>query len=93
LDQVHCRAIDYGIFGSSCVPIRKFVARSAIGAARQRELLIAKAIFCSPPKSGNIEMLLFIILALLVILAKSLIPLAATDADFTFDASRNCRAA
>src|SRR5215813_8468031 len=33
-------------------------------------------------KSGNIEMLLFIILALLVILAKSLIPLAATEADF-----------
>lgn len=31
-------------------------------------------------------MLLFIILALLVILAKSLIPLAATDAGFTFDA-------
>src|SRR5215467_13649486 len=38
-------------------------------------------------KSGNIEMLLFIILALSVILTKSLIPLAATDADFTFDAT------
>ena len=32
-------------------------------------------------------MLLFIVLALLVILTKSLIPLAATDADFTFDAA------
>jgi len=33
-------------------------------------------------KSGNIEMSLFIILALLVILAKSLISLAATEVDF-----------
>jgi hypothetical protein len=33
-------------------------------------------------KSGNIGMLLFIILALLVILAKSQIPLAATEVDF-----------
>ena len=32
-------------------------------------------------------MLLFIILALLVILAKSLVPLAATDANFAFDAA------
>jgi hypothetical protein len=47
---------------------------------------MAKAIFHSPP-TGNIEMLLFIILALLVIPTKSLIPLAATDADFTCDAA------
>src|SRR6516165_9171348 len=39
-------------------------------------------------KSGNIEMLLFIILALSVILTRSLIPLAATDANFTFDRSQ-----
>jgi hypothetical protein len=38
-------------------------------------------------KSGHIEMLLFIVLALLVILAKSLFPLAATEVDFVFDAA------
>jgi hypothetical protein len=38
-------------------------------------------------KSGNIEMLLVIILALLVIPTKSLMPLAAINVDFTFDAA------
>jgi hypothetical protein len=41
----------------------------------------------SPPQPGNIEMLLFIILALLVMLAKSLIALLATEAAFRFDAA------
>jgi hypothetical protein len=72
-------------FASSRVLLRHSAARSADGPTRQHALLIAKAIFRSP--TGNIEMLLLIILALLVTLASSLIPLAATDADFTFDAA------
>jgi hypothetical protein len=43
---------------------------------------MAKSHFLFTHKSGDIEMLLFIILALLVMLAKSLIPLAATEVDF-----------
>jgi uncharacterized protein YjiS (DUF1127 family) len=39
------------------------------------------------PQSGSIEMLLFIVLALLVILTKSLIPLLATDPGLSFDAA------
>ena len=49
--------------------------------------LMAKAIFRSPTQSGNIEMLLFIVLALLVILTKSLTTLVATDVGFSFDAA------
>jgi hypothetical protein len=48
---------------------------------------MAKASFRSPTNLENIEMLLFIILPLLVILAKSLTPLAGTDADVTLDAT------
>jgi len=48
---------------------------------------MAKAIFLSPPQPGSIEMLLFIVLALLVILTKSLIPHLATDPSLSFDAA------
>jgi len=47
----------------------------------------SESLFPLTHKSGNIEMLLVIILALLVIPTKSLMPLAAINVDFTFDAA------
>src|SRR5262245_19375880 len=68
----------------SAPPFRCPIRRRTDKAARASD---SESHFPLTHKSGNIEMLLFIILALSVILTKSLIPLAATDADFTFDAS------
>ncbi|MGY8663645.1 hypothetical protein Q3C01_14905 [Bradyrhizobium sp. UFLA05-109] len=64
--------------------IRRPIGRRTDKAARASD---GESHFTLTHKSGDIEMLLFIILALLVILAKSLMPLAAADADVTFDAA------
>jgi hypothetical protein len=68
LDQIHHRAIDGG-------PTRQ----NRRVPTTQHAVLMAKPILRSPTQPGNIEMLLFIILALLVILTKSLVLVLATN--------------
>jgi hypothetical protein len=63
----------------SAPPFRRPIGHRTDKAARASD---SESHFLFTHKSGNIDMLLFIILSLLVILAKSLIPLAATEIDF-----------
>ena len=68
----------------SATQIRRPVCHRTYEAARASD---SESHFPLTHKSGNIEMLLVIILALLVIPTKSLMPLAAINVDLTFDAA------
>jgi hypothetical protein len=72
-------------FASLRVLLRHFAARPDVGPTRLPALLMAQAIYRSPAQPGNIDMLLF--LALLVMLTKSLITLLATEVGSNFDAA------